>query len=69
MLIAAHAKFFDKTYYKMIDPYIGKKTDILNKLAIANLFQGNRDDAEEYWEQSLELNPKHYDTLVNYALY
>ena len=53
MLIAAHAKFFDKTYYKMIDPYIGKKTDVLNKLAIANLFRGNIDDAEEYWSQSI----------------
>ena len=33
----------------MIDPYVGKRTDILNKLAIANLFKGNRDEAEEFW--------------------
>ena len=46
----------------MIDPYVGKRTDILNKLAIANLFRGNRDEAEDFWEKSIQLNNNHYDT-------
>lgn len=38
MLIAEHAKFFDKPYYKLAEPYVGKTSDILNKMAIAALF-------------------------------
>jgi len=41
LLIKEHSKFFNKTYYKMGEPFVGKKTDILNKLAIASLFQAN----------------------------
>ena len=38
LLIQSHSKFFDKTYYKMGEAYIGKKSDIFNKMAIASLF-------------------------------
>lgn len=38
LLMKFHSKFFNKTYYKMGEPYIGKKSDILNKMAIAALF-------------------------------
>lgn len=33
-----HAKFFSRSYYKMAEPYVGKQSDILNKMAIAALF-------------------------------
>lgn len=39
LLITEHAKFFDKKYYKMGEPYIGKTSELLNKKAIAALFR------------------------------
>jgi hypothetical protein len=65
----SHAKFFNKTYYKMGEPYIGKMSDILNKMAIAALFQDKQEEAEELWHQALEMYPKHFDTKVNYEMY
>ena len=53
----------------MAEPYIGKQTDILNKLAIAAMYQNKLDVAEEYWEEARDLNPEHFDTQVNYAMY
>ena len=53
----------------MGEPYIGKESDILNKIAVAALFQGRREEAEEYWLRAIEFNPKHFDTRVNYAMY
>jgi hypothetical protein len=38
-------------------------------MAIAALFQQRYPEAEELWEEAMELNPKHYDTKVNYELY
>ena len=53
----------------MGEPYIGKKSDIMNKMAIAELFKDHQADAEELWLQALSLYPKHFDTKVNYEMY
>ena len=68
-MISAYSKFFNKTYYKMIEPYIGKQCDTYNKMAIASLLQDNTTQAEEYWCRSLEMYPDHFDTQVNYELF
>ena len=68
-MISAHSKFFNKTYYKMGEPYIGKECDTLNKMAIASLLRDNTAEAEEYWVKSLALYPNHFDTQVNYELF
>lgn len=69
LMISAHSKFFNKTYYKMGEPYIGKECDTLNKMAIASLLRDNTAEAEEYWIKSLDLYPNHFDTQVNYELF
>lgn len=30
-----HAKYFNKSFFKMAEPFVGKKQDVLNKMAIA----------------------------------
>lgn len=69
LLITEHGKFFNKAYYKQADPFIGKRSDILNKMAIASLFQDKQQQAEKLWEEAFALNEKHFDTRVNYAMY
>lgn len=69
LLIREHARFFDKKYYKLGQPYVGKESDILNKMAIAALFQDKIQEAEQLWEQALDRYPTHFDTKVNFELY
>jgi len=61
-LIAEHAKFFDKKYYKQGEPFIGKELDVHNKIALAHFLQGENDDAVLEWEKARSLNPNHCDT-------
>jgi len=53
----------------MGQPYIGKQADMLNKRAIASLLKGNQEEAEDFWEEGIDLNPSHFDLKVNYELY
>ena len=62
LLMKSHSKFFNKSYYKMGEPFIGKNSDILNKQAIAALFQDNEEEAKQFWSEAMEKYPKHFDT-------
>lgn len=53
----------------MGEPFIGKKIDVANKLAIAQLLKDNNEAAEEIWLKALEENPTHFDTKVNYEMF
>jgi hypothetical protein len=44
--MAEYFKFFNKKYYKLADPYFGKKQDVLNKMALAALLKSNKKLAE-----------------------
>ena len=69
LMISAYSKFFNKSYYKMGEPYIGKQCDTLNKMAVASLLQDQTTEAEEFWTKSLDLFPCHFDSQVNYELF
>ena len=45
LLIKEHCKFFQKKFYKLEEPFIGKQIDVLNKMAVASLFRGDETDA------------------------
>jgi len=53
----------------MGQPNIGKDCDMLNKRAIAALLKENQDEAEDFWEEAMDINPNHFDTKVNYEMY
>jgi TolA-binding protein len=65
----SHSKFFNKSYYKMGEPFIGKKSDILNKLAIAALFRDQPKEAEDLWSEAIDKYPNHFETRVNFEMY
>jgi hypothetical protein len=69
LLLSEYYKFFNKKYYKLADPYYGKKPDVLNKMAVAALLKDNKKLAEELWEEATEEYEKHFDTILNYNLY
>ena len=53
----------------MEHPFIGKQSDVLNKVAIASLYRDETEKAEEYWQDAFELNSDHFDTKVNFEMY
>jgi len=69
LLIHHYVKIFNKPYYKLAEPFIGKQSDVLNKIAIAALYRDEIELAEQYWSDATELNPEHFDTKVNYEMY
>jgi serine/threonine protein kinase len=73
LLIKEHAKYFNKPFYKQGEPFVGKLLDVLNKKALAAFLhesaEGDHTMAEKYWKEALEKSPKHFDTLVNFALF
>ena len=40
LLIREYKKYFEKTYYKMENPFIGKRADVLNKMGVVAFFKG-----------------------------
>lgn len=67
--MSEYYKNFNKKYYKLADPYFGKKPDVLNKMALAALLKCNKQLAEKYWEEAIEEYENHYETHINYNLY
>ena len=52
-------------------PFIGYKSDSLNKKGIISLF--HKKDTEQkacsYWQEALSLNDRHYDSKCNEVMY
>jgi len=69
LLIKDYLKFFQRPFYKMELPVIGKRADTCNKKAIMALSRGEEDQALNLWEEALNMNDEHFDTLTNYLIY
>lgn len=69
ILIKEYLKFFQKPFYKMELPVIGKRVDVCNKKAVMALSRLEDDLALKYWEEALSMNEDHFDTQVNYLVY
>jgi hypothetical protein len=69
LLIREFKKFFQRTFYKMEKPFIGKKVDVLNKQGIVALFRGNQEEALHLWQLASELNNRHFDSKVNFCMH
>jgi serine/threonine protein kinase len=69
LLIREFKKFFQRTFYKMEKPFIGKKVDVLNKQGIVALFRGNQEEALHLWQLASELNDRHFDSKVNFCMH
>jgi hypothetical protein len=50
LLIREFKKYFQKTFYKMENPFVGKKADVLNKKGIVAFFNREQEKAVESWE-------------------
>lgn len=69
LLIKDYLKFFQRPFYKMELPVVGKRADVCNKKAIMALSRGDEDLALQLWEEALAMNEEHFDTLINYLIY
>lgn len=71
LLIAEYKKFFKRTFYKMENPYVGKKADVLNKKGIISLFHRKGEDnvALNYWQEAELLNDRHFDSKCNFVMF
>ena len=70
LLIREYKKFFNKEYYKMENPFMGKRADVLNKRGIVSLFHGGKEgDALHYWAEAQKLKDRHYDSRWNYCMH
>ena len=73
LLIQDYKKHFNKNY-KMEIPFIGKRSDVLNKMACVRYFnnQGKKNDnverAEDLWEKAIHQNNSHYYSIFNLGL-
>lgn len=69
LLIRDYLKFFQRPFYKMELPVVGKRADVSNKKAIMALSRGEEDQALKLWEDALAMKEEHFDTLINYLIY
>ena len=68
-LIQEFKRFFARTFYKMEQPFFGKKADVMNKRGTVALFNRDTETAMAYWEQAKRLNDKHFDSTCNFVMY
>lgn len=69
LLIREYKKFFQKPFYKMEHPYVGKKADVFNKRGIVSLFHGDEGAAIRYWSEARMLCDRHFDSAANFCIY
>lgn len=68
-LIAEFKKFFTRTFYKMEQPFVGKKADVFNKRGIVALFNRQEEEALNYWKEAMLLKDSHFDSTCNRVMY
>lgn len=69
LLIREYKKFFQKPFYKMEQPYVGKKADVFNKKGIVALFNNKEGEALKCWSEARILSDRHFDSQCNFCLY
>lgn len=52
LLIKEYKKFFNRPFYKMEQPFIGKRADVYNKKAIMALCKNDDASAVKFWEEA-----------------
>ena len=68
-LIVEFKKFFQRSFYKLETPFVGKKSDVLNKRGAVALFNKNESEAIRYWHEAKQLNDSHFDSHANYIMF
>jgi hypothetical protein len=53
----------------MEQPFVGKKTDVMNKRGTVALFNRNEEEAIRYWQEAKILNNRHFDSTCNFVMY
>ncbi len=55
----------------METPFIGKKSDYLNKKGVISLFHKKNTEQEacSFWQEALKLNDRHFDSKCNEVMY
>lgn len=61
LLIREYKKYFQKSFYKMETPFIGKRADVLNKKGIVSFFHRRQEEAVSFWAEALQLSDRHFD--------
>ena len=69
LLIREYKKFFQKPFYKMEHPFVGKKADVFNKLGIVALFRGEEGKALSCWSQARSISDRHFDSQTNFCMH
>ena len=52
LLIREYKKYFQKPFYKMETPFVGKKADVYNKNGIVALFHNKEGEALRMWQEA-----------------
>ena len=69
LLIREYKKFFQKPFYKMEHPYVGKKADVFNKQGIVALFNGEEGKALGFWSEARMISDRHFDSQANFCMH
>jgi hypothetical protein len=69
LLLREYKKYFQKQFYKMETPFIGKRADVLNKQAVVAFFHNKKEEARKLWEDALKQTERHLDAQTNLSIY
>mmetsp|Transcript_10619 Transcript_10619/g.10701 ORF Transcript_10619/g.10701 Transcript_10619/m.10701 type:complete len:238 (-) Transcript_10619:807-1520(-) len=64
-----YKKFFNRHFYKMEQPQIGKRADVLNKKAVFLMCKGHEEEGLRLWDEALNMKESHFATKINFILY
>ena len=69
MLIREYKKYFQRPFYKMEQPFVGKKADVYNKRGIVALFRNREGEALSMWQEARLISDRHFDSQCNYVMH
>lgn len=69
LLIREYKKYFQKPFYKMEQPFIGKRADVLNKQGVVAFFNKRTEEAVSLWNQAIQLSEQHFDAHTNHSMF
>jgi len=68
-LIREYKKYFQRPFYKMEDPFVGKKADVYNKNGIVALFHNKEGEALRCWQEARLIHDRHFDSQCNFCMH
>ena len=69
LLIREYKKYFQRPFYKMEDPFVGKKADVYNKNGIVALFHNKEGEALRCWQEARLIHDRHFDCQCNFCMH